>query len=183
MLSVTEAQAVVMQHARPLPPETTALTAAALGLVLAEDVASDMDSPPHDKALMDGYAVRAADLSGGRAVLTVTEEITAGRTPTRPVGSGQAARIMTGAPLPEGADAVVMVERTRLRDDCRVEIDDKPPRPGQNILRRGAEMRAGEAVLAAGAVLRPQELGLLASVGRAAVMLHTAPPVAVLSTG
>ncbi len=183
MLSVAEAQAVVLEHARPLPPESTALTAAALGLVLAEDVVSDLDSPPHDKALMDGYAVRAADLPEGRAVLAVTEEITAGRTPQLPVAAGQAARIMTGAPVPEGADAVVMVEQTQAREDGRVEVAARPPRPGQNILPRGQEMRAGETVLAAGAVLRPQEIGLLAGVGRSAVSLHRAPEVAVLSTG
>src|SRR5262249_59170762 len=116
MLSVAQAQSIVLQHARPLPAAAVPLSAAALGLVLAEDVASDLDMPPHDKAMMDGYAVRAADLPEGRAVLAVTEEITAGRTPRLPVGPGQAARIMTGAPLPAGADAVVMVERTRLLD-------------------------------------------------------------------
>src|SRR5262249_10204208 len=113
MLSVAEAQAVVLQHARPLPPGPTPLTPAALGRVLAEDVASDLDSPPYDKALMDGYALRSHDLPEGRGTLAVIEEVTAGRTPQRAVGPGQATRIMTGAPLPEGADAVVMVERTR----------------------------------------------------------------------
>src|SRR5687767_7437320 len=98
MLSVTEAQQIVLAHARALPPGPTPLTPAALGRVLAEDVVSDRDSPPFDKALMDGYAVRAADLPDGRGALTVVEEITAGRPPTRPVGPGQAARIMTGAP-------------------------------------------------------------------------------------
>jgi molybdopterin molybdotransferase len=182
MLSVPEAQKIVLQHARPLPPESVSL-AAALGLVLAEDVASDLDMPPHDKAMMDGYAVRAADLPEGRATLTVTEEITAGRTPQVPVGPGQAARIMTGAPIPAGADAVVMVERTRLLDDQRVAIEDRPPQVGQNVLPRGREMRRGETVLTAGAVLRPQEIGLLATVGRALVKVHPAPRVAVLSTG
>src|SRR5690348_4063761 len=105
MLRVAEAQAVIQEHARPLPPESTPLTPAALGLVLAEDVASDLDMPPYDKALMDGYAVRSSDLAHGRAVLTVIEEITAGRTPRFPIGPGQAARIMTGAPLPVGVDA------------------------------------------------------------------------------
>jgi molybdopterin molybdotransferase len=183
MLSVPEAQKIVLEHARPLPPESAALAPALLGLVLAEDVASDLDMPPHDKAMMDGYAVRAADLPDGRATLAVTEEITAGRTPQAPVGPGQAARIMTGAPVPAGADAVVMIERTRLLDGGRVGIDDRPPRPGQNVMPRGREMRRGETVLAAGSVLRPQEIGLLASVGRAAVKVHPAPPVAVLSTG
>src|SRR5712692_10019819 len=108
MLSVAEAQAVVLKQARPLAPEVVPLTSAALGLLLAEDITSDLDMPPYDKALMDGFALRSADLPDGRGVLTVIEEITAGQTPRLPVGAGQATRIMTGAPLPVGADAVVM---------------------------------------------------------------------------
>jgi molybdopterin molybdotransferase len=182
MLAVAEAQAIVRQHAVPLPAENVPLDPAALGLVLAEDVVSDLDMPPYDKSLMDGYAVRAADLPDGRGTLSVIEEITAGQTPRLPLGRGQAARIMTGAPLPGGADAVVMVERTRALGD-RVQIEDKPPRPGQNILSRGQEMRRGETVLRAGAVLRPQEFGVLATVGRVTVRAHPAPTVAILSTG
>jgi molybdopterin molybdotransferase len=183
MLSVSEAQSVVLQHARPLPPEIVPLAAAALGLVLAEDVASDLDVPPHDKAMMDGYAVRAADLAEGRATLRVIEEVTAGQTPRRPVGAGEATRIMTGAPVPEGADAVVMVERTRPGENDRVEVEDGPVRPGQNVMKRGLEMRRGETVLSAGARLRPQEFGVLATVGRAEAKVHPAPQVAILSTG
>jgi molybdopterin molybdotransferase len=182
MLSVAEAQSTILQTVRPLTAADVPLSPAALGLVLAEDVASDLDMPPHDKALMDGYAVRAADLPEGRTALVVVEEITAGRTPQHPVGPGQAARIMTGAPLPPGADAVVVVERTRLLGD-RVQVEDRPPQPGQNILRRGREMRRGETVLAAGTVLRPQELGVLATVGRTSARVIPAPRVAVLSTG
>lgn len=181
MLSVIEAQSLILQAVRPLDPEDIPLTAAALGLVLAEDVASDLDMPPHDKALMDGYAVRAADLASGHAALAVVEEITAGRTPQYAVGPGQAARIMTGAPLPAGADAVVMIERTRMVEG-RVQAEDAP-RPGQNILPQGREMRRGETVLAAGAILRPQEFGVLATVGRTSVRAVPAPRVAVLSTG
>src|SRR5438045_1807011 len=183
MLTVAEAQALVLQHAQPLPPEMVPLAPAALGLVLAEDIASDLDMPPYDKALMDGYAVRSADLPEGRGVLTVIEEVTAGQTPRLPVTAGQATRIMTGAPMPAGADAVVMVERTRLLDGGRVQFEDRPPKSGQNIQPRGQEMRRGETVLTAGAVLRPQEIGVLATVGRIAVLAHPAPPVAVLSTG
>ena len=104
MLEVPEAQAIVLRHARPLAPQPTPLTPAALGLVLAEDMASDLDMPPYDKAMMDGYAVRSADLAAGAATLDVIEEIIAGRTPTKTLGPGQAARIMTGAPVPAGAD-------------------------------------------------------------------------------
>jgi molybdopterin molybdotransferase len=182
MLSVAEAQKLVLEHARPMPTEKIALTPAALGLVLAEDVVSDLDMPPYDKSMMDGYAVRAGDLAEGRAVLTVLEEVTAGRMPKRLVGSGQATRIMTGAPIPSGADAVVMVERTRPLNNERVQIDDQP-RQGQNILAKGREIRRGESVLAAGTVLRPQELGLLATVGRAETRVYPAPHVVLLSTG
>ncbi len=183
MLSVTEAQAVILQAASPLPAETMPLVPASLGLVLAEDVASDLDSPPHDKALMDGYAVRSADLPEGRGELEVIEEITAGRTPLRALGPGHAARIMTGAPLPLGADAVVQVERTRPAGETRVIIEDRPARPEQNILRRGTEMRKGVVVLKSGSVLRPQEFGVLASVGRTWIKAVPPPRVAVLSTG
>ena len=183
MISVAEAQALVLQYARPLEPEVTPLTSAALGLVLAEDVISDLAMPPYDKAMMDGYAVRTADLPQGRAILAVVDEITAGRTPQVPIGAGQAARIMTGAPIPQGADAVVMVEHTRAPDGNRVEVTGEPPKPGQNILPRGREMQPGDTVLAAGAVLRPQEFGLLATVGRTTVKARPAPRLALLATG
>jgi molybdopterin molybdotransferase len=183
LLEVPDAQSLVLEQARPLPPVATPLTPAALGLVLAEDVVSDLDMPPFDKALMDGYAVRAADLPDGRGVLAVVEEVTAGQTPTRRVGAGQATRIMTGAPIPDGADAVVLVERCQSLDGSRVRVEDRPPKPGHNILGRGREMRRGDRVLQAGSRLRPQEFGVLATVGRTQALLHPAPRVAVLSTG
>jgi molybdopterin molybdotransferase len=183
MLTVSDAQQLVLQHVRALAPETMPLSPAALGLVVAEDVTCDLDSPPHDKAMMDGYAVRSADLPDGRATLTVVEEITAGRMPIRALQPGEAARIMTGAPLPQNADAVVMIEHTKMLDGRRVVIEDKPPRPEQNILRRGREMRQGEVVVAAGSVLRPQEFGVLATVGRTSVGVIPAPRVVVLVTG
>jgi molybdopterin molybdotransferase len=183
MLSVQSAQALILKHARPLPPEVLPLDPAALGLILAEDVASDLDMPPYDKALMDGFAVRAADLPQGRGLVTIIEEVTAGQIPKLPLQAGQATRIMTGAPLPTGADTVVQVERTHSLEGHRVAIEDASVRPGLNILYRGREMRRGETVLAAGAVLRPQEFGVLATVGRTAVKVHPAPSVAILSTG
>jgi molybdopterin molybdotransferase len=183
LLGVGEAQQIVLRETRPAAAQRVVLGPDALGLVLAEHVASDVDSPPHDKALMDGYAVRCGDLPAGRGVLRVLEEIPAGRTPTQALTEGTASRIMTGAPMPQGADAVVMVEQTRALDDGRVEVESRPPRPGQNVLFRACEMRAGEVILPAGTVLRPVELGLLAAVGRAEVSAHPAPRVAVLSTG
>src|SRR4051812_4471922 len=99
MHRVADAQRLVLEYARPLPPAPAPLGPAALGRVLAEDVLSDLDMPPHDKALMDGYAVRAADVPAGGATLEVVEEVIAGQIPQRAVGPGQATRIMTGAPV------------------------------------------------------------------------------------
>jgi molybdopterin molybdotransferase len=179
MIEVAEAQHAVLRHARPLPPRPHP---PALGQVLAEDVASDLDMPPFDKAMMDGYAVRADDLTAGPRVLEVVEEITAGRTPTKNVGLGQAARIMTGAPIPAGADAVVMVERSEAVNDTSVRIPG-PVDVGQHVQPRARDMRRGETVLSAGTLLRAQEIGLLAIVGRTSVLTHPAPRVAVLATG
>ncbi len=179
MLAVADAQQLILRYAEPLTPRHVPLSATLLGLVLAEDVASDLDMPPYDKALMDGYAVRSADVG----VLGVVEEIVAGQTPRLALGPGQASRIMTGAPMPVGADAVVPVELTKLLDDGRVAIQARPPRPGQHVLYQGREMRRGDTVLASGAVLRPQEIGLLATVGRASVAVIPRPTVAVLPTG
>jgi molybdopterin molybdotransferase len=182
MLAVSDAQAIILRHVQPLTPVHMQLTPQALGSVLAEDVASDLDMPPFDKAMMDGYAVRTADVVSGTATLDIIEEITAGRTPSKTVSPGQAARIMTGAPVPAGADAVVMVEHCETLDETHVRFHG-PVQAGQNIQPRARELQRGATVLAAGAVLRPQELGLLALVGRAAVRAYPAPRVAVLPTG
>src|SRR3954451_12698083 len=119
MIEVAEALEIIFRHARPLPPHALP---PALGRVLAEDVASDLDMPPFDKAMMDGYAVRGADLAAGPRTLEVIEEITAGRTPTKTLNEGQAARIMTGAPIPLGADAVVVIERCSAVDEKTVRV-------------------------------------------------------------
>lgn len=181
MLTVEEALIAVLERSRPLPARTRAL-ADALGCALAEDVAADRDSPPFDKALVDGYAVRASDLNGAARRLTIGEEITAGRVPTRPLNPGEAAIIMTGAPLPEGADAVVMIERTR-REGAQVLIDDPTVAAERNLLRRGREMRAGDIVLPRCQRLTPTQLGLLASVGKSEVLVVPRPKVAVVPTG
>ncbi|MBL8796033.1 MAG: molybdopterin molybdotransferase MoeA [Planctomycetia bacterium] len=183
MLPVAEAQAIILRHTALLPAVRLPLTTTALGLVLAEDVASDLDMPPYDKSMMDGYAVRCADLPTGQGGLQVIEEVTAGRTPTLEVGPGQATRIMTGAPVPVGADAVIPVERTHLLDGGQVRIDDRPPTPGKNILPQGREMRRGDSVLSAGTRLGPAAFGILATVGRTEALLQPRPGVAILSTG
>lgn len=181
MHTLSEALRLVMERAAPLPPADRELIGA-LGLVLAEDVEADRDAPPFDKSLVDGYAVRAGDLQGEERWLRVSEEITAGRLPTRALGPREAAAIMTGAPLPEGADAVVMVERCRRGDD-RVFIEPQPIASGMNRLTRGREWKAGEVVLRRGERLGPAHLGLLASVGRSGVLAVPAPRVAIVPTG
>jgi molybdopterin molybdotransferase len=133
--------------------------------------------------MMDGYAVRSNDVSAGQTTLTVIEEVVAGRVPSRPIEAGQATRIMTGAPLPQGADAVVMIEKTRPAGESQVLVDGGPVRVGQNVLHQGQEMRRGERVLNPGMVVRPQELGLLAAVGRTSVLAYPRPQVAILVTG
>lgn len=186
MLSVDEALQQVLGHARPLPAKECAV-AQARGLVLAEDVASDIDSPPHDKSIVDGYAVVAADLAAGSAELDVLEEVTAGAVPTRDVSCGSATRIMTGAPIPAGADAVVMIEHTRLVAPAagreRVQISGKPPVVGQNIMRRAISMVRGQVVLRAGCELRAIEIGVLAEVGRSSISVVARPQLAILATG
>jgi molybdopterin molybdotransferase len=188
MLTVDEALQRVLDHCRPLPARPTPLDEA-LGAVLAEDIQSDIDSPPHDKSMVDGYAIVAADLAGGSAELTVLEEVVAGANPTRSVQRGQATRIMTGAPVPPGADAVVMIERTQLRPSGtatgidKVHIVDAPAGPRQNILPQGTSMRRGDVVLKAETPLRAVEIGLLAEVGRDPAPIVPRPRVAILSTG
>ncbi len=186
MLSVEEALKLVLDHVRPCRPQPLtvgdAWSSEALGCVLAETVTSDIDSPPHDKSIVDGYAIIAADAAEPGAELTVIEEVTAGAVPTRTVERGAATRIMTGAPIPAGADAVVMVEKTTLAGD-RVRIGQWPVNSGQNIMRQGASLTRGQIVLQAGKVLRAIEIGLLAEVGRGSVEGIQRPLVAVLPTG
>jgi molybdopterin molybdotransferase len=181
MLTVEEARQAVLSHARALAPERGSLETA-IGCVLAEDVAADADSPPFDKALVDGFAVRSADVMAPGTSLRQGEIIFAGNVPSRELGAREAAVVMTGAPVPPGCDAVVMHERTRVVDNL-VLLDQDPVRPGQNLLRRGTEMRAGEIVAAAGSVLHPERLGVLASVGHTDVMVVRRPTVAVVPTG
>lgn len=182
MISINEALDHIRAQAQALPTERVPLHEA-LDHVLAEDAASDVDSPPHDKSVVDGYAVRCADIAQPGATLNVVEEVVAGAVPQRAVVVGAATRIMTGAPLPDGADAVVMVEQTERIGSDRVRINAEGITPGRNIMRRAASMRRGETVLRAGHALRPMEVGLLAEVGRSQVLAVRRPRVAVLPTG
>jgi molybdopterin molybdotransferase len=203
MISVAEALSQVLEHVQPKPAADVPLDES-LGLVLAEDTASDVDSPPHDKSMVDGFAVAAVDLKDGRATLGVLEEITAGMVPSRKVVPGFCSRIMTGAPIPEGADSIVMVERAEFNPSPHhdesstlaplpqgkrgstigtVAIQDERFRAGQNIMRRGKSLRLGETVLKGGAELGPAEIGLLAEVGRAKIRAIGPVQVAIVSTG
>lgn len=177
MLPVDEAQALVAVHTPLLPVEHTHGLLAD-GRVLAEDIIAPAPMPDLPKSTVDGYAVRADDGLGARRVLG---ELTAGSDREVMVAAGTAARIMTGAPMPLGADAVVMVEQTDEHDG--VLTLQREPRPGDYILRPGTDMEAGQIVLPRGTVLGAAEIGLLATVGRPTVAVYRQPVVAVLSTG
>jgi molybdenum cofactor synthesis domain-containing protein len=158
----------------------------AVGLVLAADVVTDEAVPPFANSAMDGYALRAADVAGATDAapvrLRVVGELPAGRAPTVPVGPGEAIRIMTGAPMPDGADAVVMVERTERDGDDGVLVAHAA-HPGDHVRPPGGDLAAGQRVLAAGTVLGPAHVGVLASVGATTVAVHRRARVGVLSTG
>ncbi|AHE97253.1 molybdopterin molybdotransferase MoeA [Thioalkalivibrio paradoxus] len=154
----------------------------ALGHVLADDVIAPRDVPPRDNSAMDGYALRAADLPpSGSGVLRLTGRVLAGDPAGSVVAPGECVRIMTGAPIPDGADTVVMREQADEADDF-VRIGPGH-RPGANIRRRGEDLRVGEGVLARGRRLRPADLGLIASLGLPAVRAFRRPRVALFSTG
>jgi molybdopterin molybdotransferase len=181
MISVEEARAAVLERARALACQLVPLDEA-LGLTLGEDVTADLDLPPFDKALVDGYALRSSELTGPGCRFRIGEEIPAGRTPSRPLARGEAALVMTGAPLPDGTDAVVMIERTQ-RDGSSVVMEEAEIRPGRNLMPRGREMRTGDVVLTRGMTLNAPRLGLAASVGRTSLRVTPRPRVAVLTTG
>jgi molybdopterin molybdotransferase len=187
MLSVAEALDAILNEVKSAPPVRVEL-ADALGLVTAEDVVSDVDSPPFDKAVMDGFALRSADLTSAESRLRIVEHVIAGMLPSVAVTAGAATRIMTGAPLPQGADCVVKVEDSRIDPagptsvGGTVIIRGTAP-PGQNIVVRGASLKVGQTVLPAGRLVRPQEVGALAEVGKERLSIHPRPKVGILATG
>ena len=156
------------------------------GRILGEPAISPIDMPPWDNSGMDGYAAHAVDVRGARAAapvrLRLAESVPAGGFPSGPLARGTVVRVMTGAPVPAGADSVIRVEHTRTIAGDQVEITDDFD-GGRNIRPMGEDMRAGETVLGAGVLLRPGEVGVLASMGAARVRVHRRPEVAVLSTG
>lgn len=154
----------------------------------AEPLLADIDSPPHDKSLMDGYAVRAVDVARPPVELRVLETVTAGEVPRQIVTSGTATRVMTGAPIPVGADCVVMLENTSVietgaGEPARVRIEQGQYASGHHLLKRGRSMRAGERIFDRGHLLRPHDLGLLAEIGQTQVLTYRRPAIAILSTG
>lgn len=177
-----EAFAIVRRETTPLGEERVSL-GAALRRVLAEDVHADRPLPPFDRAAMDGFAVRSADASAPGAVLRVTGEVRAGQWPKGlAVGPGEAVRIMTGAPVPPGADAVQPVEKTRPSADGRVEMTTTVA-AGAHVAPRGSEVAEGERVLARGRRLDPAAIAVLAAVGVGEPRVGRCPSVAILVTG
>ena len=164
-----------------LPTEPVALTDA-VGRTLAEPPRADRPSPPFDKAMMDGFALRIADWPATGAALPIAGERAAGPGQTPPLPPKSALRIMTGAPVPPGADAVVPVERTAEAGDA-VAIAGEPPQPGANILREGCVTAAGEVLVAAGTRIAPRHLAALAEFGHAELTVRERPRVAIIATG
>jgi molybdenum cofactor synthesis domain-containing protein len=177
VIPLEHAQSLILDAVRPLPPRATSLHNAA-GLVLAQDVFATEPVPPFANTAMDGYAVRAEDTPGR---LQVVGELAAGAAPTTPVGAGEAIRIMTGAPMPDGADAIVMVERTRLDGDDGVIVE--VARPGEHVRDAGGDIKRGAQVFARGVLLTPAHIGVLASLDVHEVECHPRPRVHVASTG
>lgn len=179
MIEVGEASARILARIDPLPGEPV-LTASAAGRVLERDIVAPLTSPPWDNSSMDGYAVRSADVAPG-ASLAVIESIAAGSFPSRPVGAGEASRVMTGAPVPDGADTVIRHEDTDNGRD-RV-IINKIRDSGRNTRKAGEDFVKGAMLLGKGELLTVRHLGLLASAGLASVTVHRRPSVAIISSG
>jgi molybdenum cofactor synthesis domain-containing protein len=181
MISVAEAIRIVTEQTEALPSESVAL-ADARGRYLAENVVADSDLPPFDRSQMDGYAVRAAETENAPVRLQIVGESAAGNGWHSEMMAGQAVRIMTGAPIPAGADSVQQVELTRDVDHLTVEIQ-KPVSLGRSIVKQGSEVRKGATVLRAGEQINSAMLAALASFGYANVNVGRRPRVAVLATG
>jgi molybdopterin molybdotransferase len=180
-----EAQKVVLNAAPVLGLEKISILEA-LGRVLGEEIVAERDNPPWDNSAMDGFAVRWEDIKQEQAIqkpvtLSVIEDVPAGTMPSKAVGCGQAIRIMTGAPIPRGADTVLKVEDTEhTSDSVRV---FKPEPKGANIRPQGEDVKKGECIIAKGTRIRPSEAGMLAILAKPFVFVHQRPRVAILSTG
>ncbi len=191
LLSVHDAQAHILSTFHAVSTEKVSLTACN-GRILGEDIYAPGDLPPFANSSMDGFAVRSEDGAGASAqqpvFLKVVLDIPAGSVPERPITRGQAARIMTGAPLPEGADAVVPVEDTDIENDQHAPAPGMvgimtPVKAGQYVRPRGQDVRKGQVLLPKGRKLEPQDVGLLATIGQAEVLVYRKPRVALFSSG
>ena len=185
LTSLTEAQQIVLDAATPLGCEKVGLLDA-LGRVLGEDIVAPRDNPPWNNSAMDGFAVRWEDIKKEHEItkpaeLTIVEDVQAGQVATKSVGSGEAIRIMTGAPIPDGADTVVRVEFTEP-SETSVRIFQPEPQ-GANIRPKGEDVKEGECIIPQGTQLRPAEIGMLAILAKSFVLVHQRPRVAILSTG
>lgn len=185
MIPLEQAFQLLDQNVTPLPLTDISL-ASSVGSVLASEIHSDVNSPPHDKSMMDGFAVISDNVNNGNNRLEIVETIIAGDWPRHPIEPGQAARIMTGAPLPKNADAVVMVEQTEVEstDGCqRVKLTIDSIAPEKNILRQGVNFKTGQTVLPKGHIIRATDIGLMAEVGAGKIPTREKPSVAILPTG
>ena len=177
MIPLTEALQIVLDSARPLESERVDL-ADALDRVLAEDIPADMDMPPFDKATVDGYACRRAELAH---TLAVIETIPAGVPPSKQIGPDQCAKIMTGAAMPQGANCVIMIEQTETVGDNAIRFTGE--QTPDNIFRRAQDIRSGQVVLPRGSRIGPQHVAVLASVGHVRSLVARRPKVAILAGG
>jgi molybdopterin molybdotransferase len=180
-LTVVAAQRCVIEAMKQLGTESVSLQQA-LGRVLAEDIRANRDQPPYDVSAMDGFALRSGDVVNAPATLEIIEDIKAGDMPRKVVAAGQCARIMTGAPVPQGADAVIRVEDTQEMSAAHVQIS-VVVKSGNDIRERGENMKTDEVVLRAGIEITPGVVGMLAMVKAASVSVYRQPRVAILSTG
>jgi len=180
-LQVGEAQRIILESLSVLDTERVGIEKS-LGRVLAEEVCANRDLPPYDVSAMDGFALRSADQEKVPAILDIVEDIRAGEMPRNKIQAGQCARIMTGAPVPLGADAVIRVEDTAALPSERVQIN-VAVKPGNDIRPQGENMRDGEVVLDSGTEITPGVIGILATVKCAQMQVYRQPRVAILSTG
>lgn len=177
MLHFEEALNILLTDVKPTESTRVSMMSA-LNRILAEDLISDIDMPPFNKAAMDGFACRRQDL---KTPLEVIEEIPAGATPQKKIGQGQCSRIMTGAPVPEGADFILMKEYAVTAGDDKIICTKELL--SDNICLKGEDIRQGDVVLTKGTLLKPQHIAILASVGCMEPLVHKLPSVAVISTG
>lgn len=179
MITVDEAFEFVRQSVRSLPTARVALRES-LGLRLAEPIVSDRDSPPFDKSMLDGFAIAVDDPTPTRQII---EQVIAGGVPHHAIEPGVTIQVMTGAPIPDGADAVVKHEDTQRLDETTVRLPEEKIAAGSGIFRRGGSFQKNQEVIPAGKTLRSVDLALMAEVGKALVSVIPQPRVAVLSTG